>query len=162
MAVGDPFVGEKVIDGQYGEVYRDGIWMADVVEISGTISIDRKDIPLAGTTSNHYKRGKTSREGTLRVHHIDSRWLEEFLDFSSKTLSERRAARDAGTPLSSRFNLLLSLDDPESFGAEQLMLYGIVLWEMPVGFSIEDLVDREFPFTWEREELVEGVQQPSN
>lgn len=162
MAVGDPIDAERRMDGMYGEAYRDGRFLADVIEVSGTISIDRRELPITGSVNTHYKRGRVSREGTLRYQQVDSRWLREFMDFTSLSLSQRRAMRDAGQAPTAPFNILLAVDDPEAFGAEQLMIYNVIMWNHSIGFSINDLLEREIPITWEREALIRPVVQPSS
>ena len=159
MAVGDPLRGDMVIDGAFGEAYRDGIFIADMMEFSGTISIDRKDIPLSGVTRTQHKKGRVTSEGTLNLHKVDSRYLKEFLMKTSRSLTERRADRDAGIVTHGKFDLLLVLDDPEAAGAERLMLYGVEIWEMPIGFSIEELASMELPVTWDDEELIDEIVQ---
>lgn len=161
MAVGDPIGGEKRIHGKYGEVYRDGVFQTDVTEVSGTIDIDQIDVPMAGTSATGKKRGGVNRSGTLRFSQVDSRWHKEMFSFTSLSLAERRAARDAGAEVGTPFNLLVMLDDPEAFGAESMMLYGVQMWNIPIGFSLGDLVDREITITWEREELVQEIVQPA-
>lgn len=162
MAVGDPIPAERRMDGMYGEAYRDGRFLADVIEVTGTVSIDRREIPIAGSVNTHYKRGRVSREGTLRYQQVDSRWLQEFLAFTSLSLAERRAARDRGEYPSAAFDLMLVIDDPEAWGKESLMLYGVIMWNASIGFSISDLLEREVPITWEDEELIGAVSQPLN
>lgn len=161
MAVGDPIPAERRIDGAYGEAYRDGRFLADVIEVSGTINIDRRELPIAGSINTHYKRGRVTREGTIRYQAVDSRWLREFISFTSLSLEERRAARNAGNPVTSPFDLQITIDDPEAFGKETLMLYGVVMYSASIGFSLNDLLEREIPITWVREELISEIVQPS-
>lgn len=161
MAVGDPIAAERRMDGMYGEAYRDGRFLADVIEVRGTPTIDRRELAIAGSVSTHYKRGRVSREGTLRYQQVDSRWLKEFLSFTSLSLAERRAARDRGENPAAPFDLMLTIDDPEAFGKESLMLYNVVMWSHEIGYSINDLLEREVPITWEREEIISEVVQPS-
>lgn len=161
MAVGDPIPVERRMDGMYGEAYRDGKFLADVIEVTGAPTIDRKELAIAGSVNIHYKRGRVAREGTLRYQQVDSRWLQEFLSFTSLSLAERRAARDRGENPAAPFDLMLTIDDPEAFGKESLMLYGVVMWSHSIGFSISDLLEREVPITWESEELLSGVSQPN-
>lgn len=161
MAVGDPIPAERRIDGAYGEAYRDGRFLADVIEVTGTINIDRRELPMAGSINTHYKRGRVTREGTIRYQAVDSRWLKEFISFTSLSLDERRAARNAGNAVTAPFDLQLTIDDPEAFGKETLMLYGVVMWSANIGFSITDLLEREVPITWVREELIQDIVQPS-
>lgn len=161
MAVGDPIPAERRMDGMYGEAYRDGRFLADVIEVSGTVSIDRRELPIAGSVNTHYKRGRVAREGTIRYQQVDSRWMQEVLSFTSLSLAERRAARDRGENPAAPFDLMLTIDDPEAFGKETLMLYGVIMWNHSIGYSINDLLEREVPITWASEELLSGVSQPS-
>jgi hypothetical protein len=51
--------------------------------------------------------------------------------------------------------LQLEFDDPDALGYEAWQLDGVVIWRLPLGFSItDDLVNREFPITWESERPV--------
>lgn len=161
MAVGDPIAAERRLDGMYGEAYRGGRFLADVIEVTGTVSIDRRELPITGSVNTHYKRGRATREGNIRFQQVDSRWHREFFAFTSLSLAERRAARDAGNSVTDPFNLQLTIDDPEAWGAETLMIYGVIMWSMSIGFSISDLLEREIPITWVREELVDWIEQPA-
>ena len=161
MAVGDPIPAERRIDGMYGEARRDGKFLADVIAVAGTVTIDRREIVMAGSVGTHNKRGRVSREGTIRYQQVDSRWLEEFLSFTSLSLTERRAARDRGENPASPFNMTLISDDPEAFGAEEIELEGVVMWAHDLGFDITALMEREVPITWTNERIIKAINQPA-
>jgi len=145
--------------GMYGAAYRDMKLLADVVEVSGAVEIARIDVPLVGKTKQGYKTGRESREGTLRIQKIDSKWELEIFQFLSQGLDERRAARDSGQPTLRPFTLLVEFDDPDALGVEKWQLDGCLLWRMPMGFSItDDIVDREFPLTWETEKPLKAFR----
>lgn len=138
--------------GMYGSAWRDNIQLADVVEVSGAVEINRIEVPLVGQTKQGYKPGRESREGTLRVHKIDDKWQLEIFGFLSQSLAARRAAR--GTPAATlrTFDLKLEVDDPEAYGLSAWQLENVQIWRMPVGFAItDDIMDLEFPITWESE-----------
>jgi hypothetical protein len=138
--------------GMYGEAYRDGQFLMDVTEVSGNVAINRVEVPLVGKTKTGYKTGRETREGTLIVQKMDAKWEMEVYGFLSQSLAQRRANRDAGLPNLRPFTLLLEYDDPDALGREKWRLDGVLLWQMPLGFSIgDDLVSREFPITWESE-----------
>lgn len=145
--------------GMYGAAYRNMELLADVVEVSGAVEIARIDVPLVGKTKQGYKTGRESREGTLRIQKIDATWELEIYQFLSQGLDERRAARDAGNPVLRPFTLLVEFDDPDALGVEKWQLDGCLLWRMGVGFSItDDIVDREFPLTWETEKPLKAFK----
>lgn len=140
------------LGGMYGSAYRGLDQLAEVVEVTGAVEINRLEVPLVGKTKQGYKPGRESREGTLRIQKIDTKWELEIFRFLSAGLDERRAARDARTPIIRPFNLVLEYDDPDALGVEKWQLEGCLIWRMPLGFSItDDIVDREFPLTWENE-----------
>ena len=162
----EPIPAERRIDGMTGEVWRDGAFQADIVEITGTVRVERKEVPIPGSRSTHYKRGRVSREGSFRYQKVDDAREIEFLSLI-KSMAQMRAERDAaiasGNPLpTSTFSMLISLDDPEAWGKSSLLLKGVTMWELPVGFNINDLVEREIPITWEDEEPISTIVRPQN
>ena len=149
--------------GMYGEAYRDSTLLSDVVEVSATVEIGRVDVPLVGQTRQGYKPGRETREGTMRIHKIDSAWELEIFQFLSEGLAARRAARDAGTNPLRPFDLILRVDDPDALGVEAWKLSGVVMWRMQLGFAItDDLLEREYPITWERETPIEAFRRATN
>jgi len=138
--------------GMYGAAYRNGKLLSEAVEVSGTVQINRLEVPLVGQTKTGYKPGRESREGTIRIQKIDAAWELEIYKYLSVNLEERRQKRDEGKPNLRPFQLQLEYDDPDALGAEVWQLDGCLMWAMPLGFNItDDIVEREFPLTWERE-----------
>lgn len=155
-------VEDRRIDGEYGEVFHEGKYAADIVEIQGRIAIERREIPRAGQTSSVTRRGRVSREGTIRISKVDSRFESLIIKWANYTTKERREARAQGTELYRDTWLTIKLDDPDSWGSEELQLFGVKFWEIPIGFTQGDLIDRELPMTWEREQLNAGIPRPGN
>lgn len=140
---------EKRIDGMYGEVWVSNIWWADLVDITGTITVERKAINPAGSTQTYNKRGRVTREGTCRFDKVDSRHEKKFIESVNKDITTRRAAR--GTSWFPKFNMVVILNDPDAWGAEQITLGGCEFWTLPIGFSLGEMRQTELQFTWETE-----------
>jgi hypothetical protein len=152
--------GLYVFSGMYGSAWRDGQQLADVIEFTGNTAINRVDVALVGTERTGHKPGRQTREGTMRVQKRDAKWEMEVYQFLSQSLADRRAARDAGQPMMRPFSLILEYDDPYALGAERWQLDGVLIWQLPLGFSITtDEVDTEFPVTWETERPLETFQK---
>lgn len=146
--------------GMYGEAYRGSTLLADVIEVTAAVDINRIDVPLVGTTRMGSKTGRETREGSLRIHQIDSAWELELHAFLSSTLPQRRQARNAGQPLQRPFDLTLRLDDPDTLGVWGWRLSGVVLWRQELGIGItNDLQEREYPITWEREDPIDAFRR---
>lgn len=148
--------GLYVFSGMYGSVWRDGKQLADVIEFTGNVAVNRVDVPLVGQERVGHKPGRQTREGTMRVQKRDASWEMEVYEFLSQSLNDRRDARDAGNPMLRPFSLILEYDDPYALGRERWQLDGVLLWQMPLGFSIgTDAVEIDFPVTWESERPLE-------
>lgn len=154
MAAND---GLRVFSGIYGSAWRDGEMLHDALEFSGTIEVARTDVVLVGTTKSGYKPGREARDGTLRIQKRDTRWEMEVYNFLSQSLEQRRANR--GQTLRP-FSLILEYDDPDALGPERWQLDGCQLWRLSLGFSVaDDLVEREYPITWESERPLEAFRE---
>jgi hypothetical protein len=146
--------------GMYGAAYLMGPdtspqLLSEVVEVSGAIEINRVDMPLVGRTSSGYKPGRETREGTIRLQKIDTKWEKRVYDYLSQGLDQRRANRDAGKPNLRPFTIQFEYDDPDALGIEKWQLNGCMIWRLPLGFAItDDVVEREYPLTWESEKPV--------
>lgn len=152
--------GLYVFSGMHGSAWRDGKQLADVIEAAGTVSINRIDIPTVGRTRVSHKPGRETREGTIRVQKRDASWEMEVYNFLSQNVDDLRAARDAGNPRMRPFSLILEYDDPYALGRERWQLDGVLIWSLPLGFSIaDDSVEREYPITWETERPLETFKK---
>jgi hypothetical protein len=140
------------IGGMYGAAYRDGKLLSEAVEVTATVEIGRIEVPLVGQTRTGYKPGREARDGTINIQKIDGAWEQEVYNFLSQSLADRRANRGTAQGALRPFSLVLEWDDPDALGYEAWQLDGCLLWRLPLGFSItDDVVNREFPLTWEKE-----------
>lgn len=151
--------------GMYGAAYAPGVapnppkLLSDVVEVTAAVEINRIEVPIVGTTKQGYKPGRESREGSIRIHQIDSEWHMEVYRYLSQGLSERRANRDKGKANLRPFTIIIEHDDPDALGVERWQLDGCLIWRMQLGFSItDDITDREFPLTWEEERPLDAFK----
>lgn len=136
--------------GMYGSAWLGSTLLADVVEVSGNIEVNRIQVPLVGTTTQGYKSGRETREGNIKIQKVDSFWEDKLLTFLQQ--------RASGTGTSPTFDLTLKHSDPDAHGSETWNLFGCQIWRVPIGFSItDDIIDREFPLTWQRETLGTGT-----
>lgn len=152
-----PNVAESLLryGGMYGSAWRDGVMLAEVIQVTADVQINRISVPIVGATREGHKPGRETREGTIDIQKIDAKWEHEIWTFMSSGLEERRRLRD--DPNTTRpqrtFDLHLKHDDPDALGMEEWVLYDCQIWALPLGISItDDTIDRQYPLTWEREE----------
>lgn len=147
-----PAAGLYRVGGMFGAAYRDGQILTDAVDVTVNVEINRIEVPLVGQTKQGYKPGRESRDGTIRVQKVDTTWELEVYQFLSQGLDERRANRGTAAGGLRPFQLQLEWNDPDALGYEKWQLNGCLLWRLPLGFQItDDIVDREYPLTWESE-----------
>lgn len=155
-------VEERQIDGNYGEIYHQGHYQGDLRDFTGTISIERRELPRAGENDTVYRRGRITREGSFTLTYIDSRFTELFFNYTEKTANDMRADRARGIDSFPDTQFIIRLDDPASWGAEEIAIFGVKFWEIPIGFTANDMVERALPCTWQANTLVQGVPRPGN
>lgn len=138
--------------GMYGYVVVDGTVRAEITELQATVEVARIDVPLVGTTRLGHKPGRESREGTFRIQKIDTFWEKQVYAYLSQNLKTRRDNRGTAAGAMRPFDVQVWVNDPDALDQEVWTLKGCLLWRMQLGFSIgDDMLDREFPFTWEYE-----------
>ena len=147
--------------GMYGSAWRDGVLLAEVVEVTGAVEVNRIEVPLTGQTKQGYKPGRETREGTLRFQKIDTDvgvgdqadHRDEPGAHAGRTAT--RASRTSGRSpsRSSTTTRTRSATRSGSWTAASI-------WRLPLGFSItDDIVDRELPLTWEDETCLFGFNK---
>ena len=152
MAVEGTNPGLYRMGGMYGSAWRDGVQLAEAVEVTANVEVNRIEIPIVGQTRQGYKPGREAREGTMRVQKIDASWQLEVWNFLSMNLALRRSLRGTGEAALRPFQLQVEIDDPDALGVEKWQLDGCLIWRMSIGFSItDDIMDTELPITWESE-----------
>jgi len=171
MALQNPYSSERSIYGRAGRVFRNGTWLANVTEISATMTIDRMEVRRAGDYFVKYKAGEITGEGSLTFDKVNS-------DFDAEFISYINGVDINGNPLSNRalpvFNLLITLedrgipniqfdDDGEAIsGHEAILLKCVNFWSLPIGYSMTDLLSRDMDFTFMGIELMRAIVDPPN
>jgi hypothetical protein len=138
----------KRVHGRWGEIRLNSIVVAEAVGIEFTVEIDQVDVPITGGAWISFVEGQVRGSGTLRTVKAYSSFESMFLDYVSKSATELRAMRDAGQNPRPHHTISVTLDDPLSYGVEQVQLDGVKFWSMQGGYSLTDLVNRDWAFTF--------------
>lgn len=155
-------VEERQIDGNYGEIYHEGHYQGDIVSFTGRVAIERRTIQVAGSNRVVHRRGTISREGTFVINKVDTRFENKILSYAGYTTAERRAFRDAGIDPWPSTDFIIKIDDPDSWGAERIHIMGVKLWEIGLGFSPGEMINRDLPCTWHTEKILDSIGRPGN
>jgi len=167
----NPYSPERSIYGRSGRVLREGVWLANVTEISATITIDRMEVRRAGDYWVQYKAGEFTGEGSVSFDKVNSQFETEFLNYIN-------GVDINGAPLTNRalpvFNLMINLEDrgipniqfddqgEAVSGHESIILTGVNFWSLPVGYTMTDLLSRDMDFTFRGACMTHAIVDPPN
>ena len=137
----------RTINGSYGEVWHEGVWLTNVQSAEATVEIDKEEIKRSGTRWVGHKVTSLTGSGTISGYKITS----EFIQLIGSV------ATDKGKPYVT--SIILKLADPEAYGAERVMLKGVQFDQIPLGkFEVGSLVEEELPFTFSGYDLLDKIK----
>ncbi len=143
------FTGENAINGAFGTLIHRGAKIANIQNIEGRVAAERRAVRVAGSIAAHYKRVGVTGEGTFTIMRVTS----EFMDI----------AKDLFDPLKkvAPSDMTLLLSDPDTgTEVEEITLANVKLWEIPLGFNVEDLISQVITFTFEGLDIEREITQP--
>ncbi|WP_127529238.1 phage tail tube protein [Paenibacillus kobensis] len=137
----------RVINGTYGYVYHDSKWLTNIKSAEATVEIAKEEIKRAGSRWTAHKVTGLSGSGTITGYKVTSEFVERIGQI---------AKDDAGTFTT---ELILKLEDPESFGAYRIRLKGVTFDKIPLmNFEVGSIVEEELPFTFTGYDLMDRLQ----
>ena len=151
---------EREVNSEWGQIWINGYYQQDLVGFTGTAAIGRNELAVAGSDKTVYRTTRQTRDGTLSYRKADSRFEFLLLTYMGLSADDKRALRAQGIDPFPQVQLLIVLDDPDSWGAEILQLNGVRFWSMPVGFTGADIIQRDLPVTWDSEQLLLAIPRP--
>src|SRR4051794_3123652 len=104
-----PALEEREIDGNYGEIFHNGHYQGDIRSFTGRLAIERREIPRAGTNGLVYRRGRISRDGSITLGKVDSRFEALLIGYANMSEDEKRRRRGQGEPVFPDAQLLIKL-----------------------------------------------------
>lgn len=136
----------RVINGSYGEVWHEGTWLTNVQSAEAMVEINKEEINRSGTRWVGHKVTSLTGTGSITGYKITS----DFIKLVGAV------ANDRSKPYVTE--LIMKLDDPESFGAERVRLKGVQFDQIPLGnFEVGSLIEEELPFTFSGYDLLDEI-----
>ena len=157
---------ERNLFGRFGKLYVADItaaangdqsvgnlrWLANVTEITATMTIDRLEVRRSGDRFVKYKAGEVTGEGSLTMDKVNSDFEKVFIDYVNRastanlelpTYQLHLAIEDSGIP-----NITFDKNGFAESGHEEIILDCVNFWSMPFGFSLSDMITRDLDFTF--------------
>ncbi|CAM2951033.1 phage tail tube protein [Paenibacillus sediminis] len=143
-----PMDAKKVISGNYGFAYDvDGNWLTNVTKVEANIEIGMEEIKLAGTRWLGNKTTTLKGSGSLGGYMVTSEWIEKMAQVTD----------DMSSPFVTE--LVVKLDDPESFGAYRVRLKNVTFDNIPVvNYEVGSIVENEFTFVFSGYEILDAIR----
>jgi hypothetical protein len=154
------FLEEREVNSEFGEIYYEGHYQGDLIGFNGTIARERREVPVAGRDNIVYREGRVSRTGTVSVAKVGSEFEALAIQIAGTNVEERRQLRNEGIDPAYKTYLTIKLDDPDAWGSEELVLFGVRFWEFPVGYAGAAIIQRDYPITWQSESLTKAIPRP--
>ena len=138
----------RTINGSYGEVWTEGKWLTNVQSAEAIVDIEKEEIKRSGTRWTGHKVVGLTGSGTITGYKITSDFIK----------SVGAVANDRNKPYVTE--LIMKLDDPESFGAERIRLKAVQFDRIPLSkFEVGSLVEEELPFTFSGYDLLDEISE---
>ncbi|MEY8188652.1 phage tail tube protein [Peribacillus simplex] len=139
----------RVINGSYGEVWCEGVWLTNVQSAEALVEINKQEINASGTRWVGHKVMGLTGTGNIKGFKMTSEFIKRI----------GAVAKDRGKPFVTE--LIYKLDDPSAFGAERIRLKGVQFDRIPLStFEVNTPVEEEMPFTFSNYELLDEIKKP--
>lgn len=139
----------RVMNGSFGSVYTaDGDWLTNTKSAEATVEINKEEISRAGTRWTGYKVTGLKGSGNISGYRITTKLIEAIGQIKNNNMGAFET------------ELVMSLDDPEAFGAMSVRLMGVTFDQIPLmKYELNSIVEEELPFTFTDYELLETVNE---
>ena len=125
--------GQKVISGSKANMWLNGRLFAEVKSIESKASINRETVQMAGSNDEDSKITSIGCEGSFVVNKVYS--------------TEKEFVEELQKGIDTRFQLYVTLNDPDAYGRESTQLDNCWLTEITIAqFEVGSILEREFPF----------------
>ena len=105
------FESNRVINGTWGEMWVNDLYLAEVEEGKAEIDLTYSDVSMVRTLTPGKKLTKIEPKGSVKLHHVRSNIAKEVAD----------SVQQGKSPT---YKIIMKLEDPDAFGAERVALYG--------------------------------------
>jgi hypothetical protein len=103
---------KRVISGTWGECWLDSDKVAECYGLQGKVEFKKEEVKICGRMGTDTKTVSFKCKGSMKLHKVNSR-------MAKKIGNSVRNGEDV------RFTIISKLADPDSYGAERIVLKGV-------------------------------------
>ncbi|MCC0638304.1 phage tail tube protein [Clostridioides sp. ES-S-0001-02] len=127
----------RIISGTFGECWLDGRQLTSVKGLEAKVELEKEEIKVCGQLMVGQKLIGASGKGSITLFKVSSL----FGEYVESMLNEGKAFK---------FTIISKLQDPDSYGAERVALYGCMLDDLTLAdWEAGKPGEIEVPFTFE-------------
>ena len=140
-----PTEASRIINGTFTEVWCDGEYIADAYGVQAKVSINKSSINQCGRLATGKKMVSTEGTGSLRIYKTNS-----------KNIQRMAIVKNGKMPV---FTLITKVADPDSMGAERIMLTGVTFDDITLAdYEAATESKLEMPFTFDDYEPIDTIE----
>ena len=138
----------RVINGSYGECYREGKWLTNIYKMSAELELSYGDVKISGTRWTGQKLLRIKGTGSITGYMITTELVQNVARITDDRKSEYVT------------ELIFKLDDPEAYGCERVRLKHVKFSKVPIaGWEVGSVVEEEWPFTFTGVEWLDSIEE---
>lgn len=128
---------DRVIHGSFSKLLLDGEWQTNATEVEANVENEKGELNVMGDIWTRHKTGQLKGSGTFTGYKVTSKMIKTGFR---------------------RFELIVSLEDPEAFGHERIRLKNCMADSIQLaGVTAGEVIEEETPFTFEGYELLDEI-----
>ncbi|TGE33324.1 phage tail tube protein [Desulfosporosinus sp. Sb-LF] len=132
----DNYTANQVLNGTWGEMWLNGDLMAETTALQAKVTLTKTAVNVCGTLVAGQKVTGMELKGTLKMNKVSSAMIKA----NSANIKLGR------TP---EFTIISNLDDPQSAGAERIVLKNVMFDELTlVDWEAKKNGEESIPFTF--------------
>lgn len=138
------FSAQKIPNGTYGSVWRNGNRLAECYGCQGKVAINSDKINLCGDFMEHNKPVSAAGTGSLMLYKVDSGMIQDMNGIQNGDIPED--------------TIVSKLADPKSAGAERIAYYGVQFTDLTLAdWQAATSGKITAPFTFTGYELLDAI-----
>lgn len=131
----------RVVNGTWGTLYLEGEEVFEITSFNAKVEHNKEDVQMAGNMMIDTKITSMKGTGSMTIKKMTSRMLRVIGD-------------NVRNGIDNRFTLISEIDDPDTIGAERVILTGVSFDDMTLAeWSVGEVGSNEYPFTFTGFEL---------
>lgn len=137
---------KNIINGTFGEVWLDDELVGEQKGLQAKIDFTKEDIFMPRKLGKDTKIVSWEGKGTLRLYKVNSRMAIKLKELIKE-------GKDI------RFTIISKLADPDSYGAERVVLRGVSFDDLTLmDFEPKKVLEVETPFTFSDYDFLDEIQ----